>query len=178
MRVGDGGLAFYDTDIWEPIPGRMISDVVAMRYTRDGLLTLSAGRVVNILDPETLEAEHSVRLPVLEGEENIAPHLSNDGLLLFRETNLTFYDLLTGQPVGTTFPETERGIDPTGVSSAQGLQLATIVGSNMIVWNMDTGTWRDAVCRAVGRNLTLEEWEKYGPSREYAPTCSQWPAGT
>ncbi len=32
-----------------------------------------------------------------------------------------------------------------------------------------------AACRAVGRNLSVEEWQRYFPSEDYRPTCSQWP---
>ena len=45
-------------------------------------------------------------------------------------------------------------------------------------WRLDPSTWKDLACRAAGRNLTIAEWQQYGPQGEpYHQTCPQWPTG-
>jgi WD40 repeat protein len=44
--------------------------------------------------------------------------------------------------------------------------------SNSIqIWDIDPATWVEAACRLAGRNLTEQEWERYGPQAPYAKTC-------
>ena len=75
-----------------------------------------------------------------------------------------------------SFPNDE-GIVAEGASGSDSLQLATIVGDYVLVWNLNTDEWFDIACQAAGRNFTPEEWEQYGPAGEpYRATCSQWPA--
>ncbi len=55
----------------------------------------------------------------------------------------------------------------------------TAVGDEILIWNLNTSGWSDIACRAAGRNMTLAEWEQFGPQDEpYNPTCEQWPSAT
>jgi hypothetical protein len=48
-----------------------------------------------------------------------------------------------------------------------------------VIWDLDVDSWPQIACRAVGRNMTIEEWEQHGPKsvdEPYNATCPQWPA--
>jgi DNA-binding SARP family transcriptional activator/WD40 repeat protein len=47
-------------------------------------------------------------------------------------------------------------------------------------WVADTRTerWPERACALAGHNLTAAEWEQFFPTRPYAVTCPQWPAGS
>ena len=52
----------------------------------------------------------------------------------------------------------------------------TEFGDTLSIWNLDTSTWFDTACDAVGRNMTPAEWDQFGPrDTEYRATCSQYP---
>jgi hypothetical protein len=61
--------------------------------------------------------------------------------------------------------------------SSDGLLVAARDGRT---WVADTRTerWPERACALAGRNLTAAEWEQFFPSRPYAVTCPQWPAGS
>jgi hypothetical protein len=85
-------------------------------------------------------------------------------------------DLHTGTLVGAPFPHDSivqpGGADATGEAP---LQLVTVDGSHLRVWNLDPDTWFGIACEAAGRNLTEEEWRSLGPrDRPPTATCPQW----
>jgi hypothetical protein len=46
-----------------------------------------------------------------------------------------------------------------------------------MVWNLNTDEWAEIACRAAGRNMTVEEWDQFGPEDEpYRATCEEWPS--
>ncbi|MCP3952078.1 MAG: hypothetical protein GY697_07660 [Desulfobacterales bacterium] len=44
------------------------------------------------------------------------------------------------------------------------------------MWHLEIKEFIPLVCRWVGRNLTLDEWEDYFADAEYQATCPQWSA--
>jgi hypothetical protein len=59
-----------------------------------------------------------------------------------------------------------------------GPSLFTSVGDEVLIWNLDVEAWPEIACQAAGRNLTRQEWDRFGPPDEpYQATCPQWPAG-
>ncbi len=45
----------------------------------------------------------------------------------------------------------------------------------MRVWNYDTDSWPDIACEVAGRNLTIAEWDEFGPRTvDYRATCDQY----
>ena len=46
-----------------------------------------------------------------------------------------------------------------------------------VTLQLDEQRWLDHACEAAGRNLSLEEWERYMNDIPYRVTCPQWPAG-
>jgi len=80
------------------------------------------------------------------------------------------WDLGTGRPIGDPFPNDGLA---SGTVSADGRHGITALAGRVLVWSLDTAEWPDVACRAAGRDLTLEEWDQYGPSRTpYQPVCS------
>lgn len=83
-------------------------------------------------------------------------------------------DAATGMVLGRPFPSDALG----GPSVASGGQfLVTGTDEHLLVWDLRPETWLETACFAAGRNLTAEEWDRYGPAGEpYRATCTQWPA--
>jgi WD40 repeat protein len=85
------------------------------------------------------------------------------------------WDVETGRAIGAPIPSLAssqpaalRGVHPG---------LLTMSDDWVMIWNLDVDTWRDIACQAAGRNLTQEEWDRFGPQDQpYHATCAQWPA--
>jgi hypothetical protein len=91
------------------------------------------------------------------------------------DDRLTLRDGTTGEhrasiPLPSVVPDARMAYFPDG----SGLLITGVDGRT---WTVDTrpGAWLERVCRIAGRNLTLDEWREYFPSRPYEPTCPQWP---
>jgi len=61
---------------------------------------------------------------------------------------------------------------PDGKTLASGNDDKTI-----ILWNVEPRSWYQQACRIAGRNLTLEEWQRYLQGAAYQKTCAQFPSG-
>jgi len=156
-----------------------LGDLAGARWTSDRrwLATIDRRRHVTLRDPDTFEV-----VGTLEGSR-LTDHLTNltvysmdDGRMLLSAVNSApqLWDAESGRPVGGTFP-TDAGL---GFDGHDGLDMVvTGVGEHFLVWNLDTSTWRDIACEAAGRNMTLDEWNRWGPQGEdYRATCDQWPS--
>ena len=52
-----------------------------------------------------------------------------------------------------------------------------MLDSEVGIWNYDVDSWSTLACDLAGRNMTLREWDDFGPSDEpYRATCPQFPA--
>jgi WD40 repeat protein len=48
----------------------------------------------------------------------------------------------------------------------------------VMVWNVDTGTWLQRACERAGRNMTEEEWAStFGDELRYQESCPDYPGG-
>jgi WD40 repeat protein len=78
---------------------------------------------------------------------------------------LEIWDATTGQDIGTTGWKLNCGFwYPNGKG---------FVGYDFQIefWDLDPEQWVAAPCRFAGRNLTQDEWDRYGPKDTYRETC-------
>jgi WD40 repeat protein len=61
---------------------------------------------------------------------------------------------------------------PTGLAfSADGRVLASVSQGVIDFWDFDLASWRRRACTIANRNLTEEEWDRYGAPAPYHKTC-------
>jgi len=152
-------------------------DVVALRFSPNGqlLVTVTRSGRIDLRDPETFEVSRSLLgtggVEVVDGPI----WFSGDGrhTLIAGDGAARLWNLEIGAQVGDVFPN-DPDIRIGGQDGAP--RLITGVGDHFLVWNVDPDTWPAIACRAAGRNMTLEEWEQFGPQGEpYRATCPEWP---
>ena len=143
----------------------------------DLAVTSDAGGVITLRDPWTLEST----APPLIGHQSRAGAVgdgfwfSEDGSVLLSSAadGARMWDLGDGTEIGSGFssPELRAAL---GTDGSPGLYTAT--GDHLFIWNLDFEAWPEMACRAAGRNLSPDEWERFGPSDEHrSVTCDQWP---
>lgn len=75
------------------------------------------------------------------------------------------WDIENGVEIGVGLPGYCASWAPDGKT------IVTMDDTSIQIWSIDQRAWRDAACRAAGRNLTQDEWKKYGPNAPYHQTC-------
>ena len=78
---------------------------------------------------------------------------------------LELWDAAIGDDIGTTGWRLNCGFwYPNGMG---------FVGyeNRIEFWDLDPEQWVQAACRFAGRNLTQDEWDRYGPKDTYRETC-------
>ena len=192
---GDSILAEWDTD-----DGALLRDTEAIRASLTGYplgrdrssgtyVWLPATQVLQPVDQHTLEPVGAPYLDTRSFEVGAPLALfSPDARLAFFATmgGVTMWDVASRQRMGEQFPNSSypdtfvsHGIDPIllPADSPLGGRLVTTTPNQLLAWDLDLTTWSDVACRAVGRNLSLEEWQRFGPDAPYRATCDEWPSG-
>ena len=84
------------------------------------------------------------------------------------------WDLDTMTQIGDGFPTVSTPGVTSGIAQPN---LVTRTDAGYRLWNLNVEQWASIGCDLVGRNLTQDEWEQFGPrGQPYRATCSQWPA--
>ncbi len=157
-----------------------VGGLTTMTFSADGklLVTRDDAGSIDLRDPETFEIFDSLPGGVTTAEAlGWDPYISADSryVLTTKEQRPRLWDLEARMPIGT-FPSDE-GLVPDASAGADRLNLVTTLGDYAMVWNLNTDEWPEIACRAAGRNLTADEWEKFGPVDEpYRATCEEWPS--
>ncbi len=151
--------------------------VAAVRYSPDGS-TLAIAEVtgrIRLRDATTFALRKTL-VGSNEGDMGDSPlWFSGDGryFLSGSPRQASLWDLDAGVQIGDPFPN-DASFKLDGVD---GPHLLTGVDQYLLDWNLDTQRWPTIACRAAGRNLTTEEWSRFGPAGEpYAATCPNWPS--
>ena len=105
---------------------------------------------------------------------------SPDGgqVAMLENDRLTLRDGMTGElQASAPLPSAVLEAQMTYLPDGSGIVVAGINGRT---WTVETqpSAWLERACRTAGRNLTLDEWREYFPSRPYEVTCPEWPAAT
>jgi hypothetical protein len=85
------------------------------------------------------------------------------------------YDFESLKPIGDAYPHDVY--DPLGPAATYAHDvdwLATSVGDQVVVLDVDPDMWESNACLLAGRNLSRAEWEQYGFTEPYHQTCPQW----
>lgn len=80
------------------------------------------------------------------------------------------WDAVTLEQIGSVFPH-EAPLQSAELAPDADL-LMTIIGDDVVLWNVDVDSWFDIGCRAVARSMTQAEWDQFGPAGQpYEATC-------
>ena len=188
MSSVEDGVAVYDTTSWEvemliqpeirtnEAAGNGFQHIV---FTPDGKLavTYSSFQGLEIRDPDSLEVLRSVPAESTTNFIGRALDISADGSVIEVETRdgPRLYDFESLKPIGDPYPH-ER-IDNHGPAATYAHDvdwLATSVGDQVVVLDVDPDMWESNACLLAGRNLSRGEWEQYGFTEPYHQTCPQW----
>jgi WD40 repeat protein len=164
--------------VWDLDTGSttLIDHATYLEFDRAGryLVTMSlASKTVYLLDAATLTEPPDLR-PVA-GRASVRPLSHPTEPLLLTDTtcevfengvgSITLFDTEAGREIGAGF-ELNCGFWFPDGKSFMGKD-----GTTIQIWDTDTDKWVDAACRFAGRNLTVDEWKRYGPQDPYRKTC-------
>ncbi len=74
--------------------------------------------------------------------------------------------------IGASGPVTSLAFSPDSLILASGTQTGYT-----ILWDLNLDLWKERACELAGRNMTIDEWEKYVRLPDYQATCPQYPDG-
>jgi hypothetical protein len=86
------------------------------------------------------------------------------------------WDTATLRPVGEPLKVPASPRSPGGIfvqTSADGRRVVHgSVAGFAVVWDLNPQHWSSLACRIAGRSLTVAEWQRYLPGRDYRPACN------
>jgi WD40 repeat protein len=151
------------------------TDFAQATFSPDGtqLITVAADGVMTLRDANSLQPTGRRFVGNTSGGSfDLGPFFSRDGRFVMSTADLQarMWDMATGQQIGGTFP-----FDPDYMSnvSHSGRWLVTGHNGRVLLFDLDMDAWPAVACRAAGRNMTEDEWDRYGPSSPSRATCSQ-----
>ena len=177
-----GQIHRWDTTSWAPLspdPLDTAADVNTFRYSPDAMFAARVdidGRI-DVLDSSgAIRVQLDANRPAVNGVAHAEQpwfSIDNQYLLTSHDRSVRLWDIEAGVQVGAPFPNDIQV--SAGGRSGDVLELVTAVDDNLLIWNLDTSTWFDTACEAVGRNMTQSEWDQFGPNdTEYRATCPQY----
>jgi WD40 repeat protein len=103
---------------------------------------------------------------------------SPDGMTIASSSSdgtIRLWEVTTSQPLGSflighTHIVTSMAFSPDGMTLAAGS-----ADGSIILWDVSVDSWKARACRAAGRNLSAEEWQRYLGDRPYELTCPDLP---
>lgn len=171
----EGQLVVWDTRTWSPIYDE--APVVSVRYSPDGklLVTMQGDGSLALRDPDTHEIDEQFVGLGSVGVPDAPFYFRSDGKYLVSTPDGAprLWDLEAGEQIGDPFPN-----DPDNlIGGADGSPLlVTAVDGYRLIWDLRVDSWREIACQLAGRNLTLAEWDQFGPTDQpHHATCPEWP---
>ena len=179
-RLAAGTLSGTNGLVWDLDTGSttVINNALYLEFDRAGryLVTMSlASKVVYLLDAVTLTTPAD--LQPIAGRVSVRPSSHPTEPLLITDTtcelfendvgSIMLFDTEAGREIGTGF-ELNCGFWFPDGNSFMGKD-----GKTIQIWDTDPEKWVEAACRFAGRNLTEDEWKRYGPQAPYRKTCGE-----
>lgn len=177
-----GRAELWDTTTWTRVENPDLAgyDIASGYWSGDGSLvaTASSDGQITIRNGQTFEPIRRVvgaARPV--GPYRSGPMLFSADkayLLTDHDNVIRLWDVGTGEQVGTDIPTWDG--TASGINGGEVFHGVTAGEHHALIWNLDLETWPELACLVAGSNLTVSEWEQWGPADEpYRSTCPQFP---
>lgn len=170
-------LRLYSTESWDllEVPAIEGSTARAVDFSPDGqfLVVLADNGDIVVRNTDDYEIIKTIVGP---GRDTVTDSdgffFDESGRYLITSSG-RLWDLDEGVQVGVAFPNAPD----FRIGGKDGFELLTAVDDHILRWNLNFEEWPDIACQAAGRNMTLNEWEQFGPAgADYRATCPQWPS--
>lgn len=127
-----------------------------------------------------LASGRSLRVILLDDPTDVARmFFAPDGKTLATVTAfsnlLRVFDVASGRALMSPIRLQESINAATAAFSPKGDLLATLVDGAVVVHRWSPQHWIEAVCRAVNRNLSFDEWADHVGPAKYQPPCPDLP---
>jgi WD40 repeat protein len=181
LRV-DGSVARVEPStgkiLAEAPPGTLSAQARSWVFSPDGsvLATADATGNMRLLDAMSLTWASPDSGAAWGYDRDYAPDGSQ--IAAVRADRISLWDGDTGAYVASLpLPANAGLVSIAYLEDSSGLVIAASDGRT---WAADTSTdtWIERACSIAGRNLTVDVWTQFFPSRPYHATCPQWPSGT
>ncbi len=183
----DGSARLWDVSAADPAADPIVLQghaywVRAVAFSPDGhwLATGSGDSSIRLWDVSA--ADPAATPTVLQGHADSvrAVAFSPDGQRLATasdDNTARLWDLSAADPAQDPLVLTGHASSVTAVAfSPDGQRLATASDDRSArLWRWRVEDLIDLACRAAGRNLSVEEWQRYFADRPYRRTCERWP---
>jgi DNA-binding SARP family transcriptional activator/WD40 repeat protein len=153
------------------VDGQPVATRVAFDPTSGDLIATTRAGMLHYFDPDSGRpaGEPITGPPTIPDTLIVADHgshaatLGDDGTVAVFDLNA--HVLLALLPTATA--------EPTSIAlSPDGNQLLVVeTDGTATIWNLDETSWITAGCTQAGRQLTIDEWRRFLPDRDYAPAC-------
>jgi WD40 repeat protein len=150
--------------------------VYSVAFSPDGK-TLASGDGYGIIMLWDAITHQPIGQPIIgKGPSMWTAHVASfspDGttLAFCGDDGVVLWDLTARQPNGTLLTQDCEGV----FFSPDSNTLVSYTDKTIILWDIEPQAWVNKSCHQTGRNFTRAEWENYGFTEPYRPTCPQWP---
>ncbi len=130
------------------------------------LWSVNSGRMLRTLQPN--DPTDIVRMFFSADGQTLASVTAYSNLL-------RLWDVASGRLLSspTRLDESQHKI--TAAFSPKGTRLATVQNGTIVVQDLEPLNWIQSICRAVNRNLTMNEWQDYVGTANYQAPCPRHP---
>jgi WD40 repeat protein len=190
LGKGDGTVYLWDVATQQQLGPQLeghADHITSMAFSPDGQFLASGGCVERSSDGAcvvgdirlwSVETGQQIGEPLTENTVAISMAFSPDGQTLAagnQDRTIRLWDVATGQPLGTRLARHTGWVSSVVFSSSGQILASGSVDGTVHLWDIPVTDSKARACRAAGRNLTWEEWQRYLPDRPYELTCPDLP---
>ncbi len=173
VTFGRAGTTVVDRRSGEVLVGPRPAPTFGVVTDAEELIGTDPSGALTVYDLDTLEAERKVSDTAGFVQDLRVDAVGATVVTKGGDRSVEVFDLASGVRMGTAhrIPEADESFShlrPDGAEMAIGGGTA----AGTALWSLDPDVWREQLCELAGRNLTLEEWERYlAWSGPYHTTC-------